>query len=132
MKYTIFLIALLPFFQQSCSENDALNPDLTGYTWTLIEVNDQVVPDSVVATLYLNPDSKAGNGSGGCNTYGVDFSLTGSGLQFSNLVSTEMACLGIMNWETDFFNALSATEEFQIKDQKLKLLENGTIIAVLE
>lgn len=130
MKNLLFALLVLPILQTGCKENS--NPDLTDYKWRLIEVYGTQLPDSVKATLFLAPFEPICNGKGGCNAYGADYAWDGNDLQFNNLVHTERACLGIMDWETDFFEALLETRQYRIADGKLYLLRDDAEIAVLE
>jgi heat shock protein HslJ len=132
MKKILFALLLLPFFQVACKKSTDANPDLTDREWLLIEVYEKDVPDQVQATLFLAPFEPICNGSSGCNAYGADYVLANDALQFKNLVSTEKACQGIMDWESDFFDALLETEQYRIVDGKLELLRNNTVVAVLE
>ncbi|TNE68564.1 MAG: META domain-containing protein [Bacteroidetes bacterium] len=132
MKFPFLLSALFTLLLVNCDKNTTEDPDLTDYTWTLISVNGKTVPDSVVATLYLSPTQPVCNGSGGCNVYGADYMLSDNTLTFDNLISTEIACQGKMNWEMEFFHALLNCQTYTIQDGELRLSAGSEILAVLE
>lgn len=59
--------------------------------WRVIRLGDGPVPDGVVVTLEFSRDGRIA-GSSGCNRMIGSYTLTGEGLSFGQLGSTQMAC----------------------------------------
>jgi heat shock protein HslJ len=70
----------------------------------------------------LAADDKVG-GSGGCNSYGGAYEITGDQLSFHNINSTLMACVDaqIMQQEQRYFEALQSAGTFEVKDNRLTI-----------
>lgn len=80
-------------------DSEVATPDqpLTGRVWTLNSIiNGEVassVPTGVTATITFNEGGSVGI-QPGCNSVGGRYIVTGTELVFSELVTTDMACLG--------------------------------------
>ena len=62
------------------------------------------------------------NGEGGCNSFGGSYSAGKDGsLTVSKLLSTMMACEGVMDQESAYFNALSQVKQYHFDQGKLVL-----------
>lgn len=133
MKKIIALLFLLPLLTLACKKDNEKHPELTGYDWKFVEVFGAKVPDQVKATLFLLPSEPLVSGSSGCNAYSAEFVLNGAALQFDQLIATEKACQGIMDWESDIFDALRETHHHECTDGVLRLFNaGGAVVAVLE
>lgn len=81
------------------ADREVVEPDqhLVGPTWTLSSIitGDAVssVPAGVTATMKFNADGSV-DIQPGCNSGGGTYAVQGDAIAFSNLVTTEMACLG--------------------------------------
>lgn len=92
---------------------------LAGTSWTLTQIDGAAVDASVGATLTFSADGKA-TGVGGCNGFGGSYSTSGTNVTFSELVSTEMACIGPkMDVETQYLGALQGTDSFSLSGDAL-------------
>jgi heat shock protein HslJ len=94
---------------------------LEGTTWILSSFDGQPpLPGSTITAIFES-DGKMG-GSSGCNSYGASYRTSGDGLTISDPFSTMMACEpDLMEQETDFLSALTATASFVISGETLTL-----------
>jgi heat shock protein HslJ len=82
-------------------------------------------------TLVFDFDEKSAEGNAGCNHYSTSFTLRGSKLDFTEAMSTLMACTpeNIMEQETLYLTLLGQVESYQIDEDSLILLtENGSTL----
>jgi heat shock protein HslJ len=73
-------------------------------------------------TLVINADGSLGGKA--CNSYGADYTATGSTITISNIISTEMFCIepdGVMQQESDYFTALQAARSWRVEGNTLTL-----------
>lgn len=77
-------------------------------------------------------DSRIG-GNTGCNDFYGTVELKGETMLINkNISMTKMACTDIMNFESDFINAISGkTFKYKIEDLKLFFIENDAVIMEL-
>lgn len=110
------VVALLLAVVPLASAQEAL--DLSNTHWTLVSISGQPVHTGSSVTLLFGADGHVG-GSAGCNTYGGEYTLTGSTLTVGELVSTLMACEeSIMQQESAYLAALqSAVSVEQVNGQ---------------
>ena len=92
---------------------------LAGTAWTLTGIDGATVEPGVGATLVFGTDGKV-SGSGGCNSFGGDYSVSGSTIRFSAIASTLMACddpkMGV---EQQYLGALQGTVGFSLSGNAL-------------
>lgn len=81
--------------------------------------------------LRLNPEGKAAQGSGGCNTFRGDYQLDGESLRLTRLISTRMACPDL-EVEGTFLKALEAATSYKLAGEKLELYADGKLLARFE
>ena len=100
---------------------------LTGKKWILKELNGVTItdtssnPDHKPIFLEFKDSAKTINGFGGCNGYGGNYELTeGNRIQFSQVVSTMMAC---ENTETEvkLFKVYETADNYFCDGKKLQL-----------
>lgn len=102
------------------------------FQWNLTELQGIAIPTTTKAYLLLSP-GKANNvtGNTGCNIMKGGFELINTnGIKFSAFATTKRACIdnGINNMEQKFLDALSASNNWIIKDTVLFLSnEKGTL-----
>jgi heat shock protein HslJ len=130
----LFAALLTVVAPTACSQNNAaLGADITGVTWTLIEVNGTPVDAASVnrpATLLLDDQGRA-SGVSGCNQFGGSYTLEGEDLHFGGIAMTRMACPGRMDVETAYAAALEATRGWRVTDGMLELLADDVVLARL-
>lgn len=76
----------------------------------------------------INFDVNLGvSGSGGCNSYGGSYKTTGSRISFSQIFSTQRACVDnkLNSQEQQFFGALRSTSNFQVSESELHISYDG-------
>ena len=108
----------------------ALIPDeaasLAGTAWQLEALGDPDSPTPVIEgdapTLEFGADGQAG-GSGGCNSFGAQYTVQGGLLQFSDLTSTLRACTDdrLNQQEQQYFAALKSAGEFEVNETQLTI-----------
>ena len=99
--------------------------------WSLVSFGktgaETPVVEGSTITLEFNDDSQLG-GSGGCNSYGAQYTLEGQTLTVKEVVSTLMACADdlVMQQETQYFTALQNISSFEISGDALTIYyDNG-------
>ena len=100
--------------------------ELQGTRWSLLEIDGKkIVPWSHVS---LNFDKGTCSGSGGCNHYGVDYSVEQPGeLSFGFMCMTAMNCLfplGVTAQEKRYIEALRESVKYKISSGGLILYDN--------
>ncbi|HRF95712.1 MAG TPA: META domain-containing protein, partial [Aggregatilineales bacterium] len=67
------------------------------------------------------------SGSGGCNSYGGTYSIWDGDITFSNVFSTEMACMteGVMEQESHYFRALSTASTIPVMSVSRLVIDYG-------
>jgi heat shock protein HslJ len=108
---------------------------LTGTTWRLTQIGDQLVdnpPGDAAAHVQLQAGNSRVTGFAGCNRMFGGYSLNGESLKFGQVGATKMACLeeGRMELESRFFETLSQVARWKITNSTLELLDgNGKSLA---
>ena len=92
--------------------------DLIGTSWQLTELGGAPTSAKITSTANFSADGVGGNG--GCNTYGGTLTVTPTGIDITEIMSTMMACDGLAQ-EQAFFAALEATTNYRIEDGTLLL-----------
>jgi heat shock protein HslJ len=73
------------------------------------------------------------SGSGGCNRLTGTYTLEGDGLAFSQMAGTRMVCLGGMEQEQAFYDALGRAATWRVEGEQLELSDaSGNVIARFE
>ncbi len=100
---------------------------ITDGEWQLLYFReaDMLIPvvEGSTVTLQLNADEGRVGGSTGCNRYGGGYTLEGDTLTFTEMFTTEMACVGegLMEQERAFLDALAAVSRYEIVEGQLVL-----------
>jgi heat shock protein HslJ len=99
---------------------------LTNTRWKLVSFNESntesPVLDGADITIEFRTDGRAG-GSGGCNSFGAEYTAQSDRLEFGAVMSTKRACMdeGRMQQEQRFFQALQSARGFELDDNTLKI-----------
>ncbi|MCP8883973.1 META domain-containing protein [Devosia sp. XJ19-1] len=89
--------------------------------WTVTSIGGKPVSGTRPLTLSIAADHRAG-GSGGCNNYFTEASITEDGISFGATAATRMACAPqIMDQEAAYFTALAAVASYERDEQGLRL-----------
>ncbi|HUF39170.1 MAG TPA: META domain-containing protein [Anaerolineales bacterium] len=109
------------------------SPLLEGTSWALAsfglageESPETPVLEGTEVTLVFQVGGLAG-GSGGCNSFGGNYSVTGDQIAFNQIAATEMACLGdgVMEQEQKYYEALGSAERFELSEGTLRIWYDG-------
>lgn len=127
---TMLTFVLLGALALSACASVPQSHELGGGTWVLtsLDGNSQVgsAADGNDITLQFGEDGRAG-GSGGCNQYGADYTVSGNMVSFDQPVSTLMYCEPelVMQNEAAYLQALTMVGEWQINGNTLTLTGGG-------
>lgn len=106
---------------------------LSGGEWTVSEINGGKLLEGTRVTLAFDAVAGRVGGTGGCNSYGASYALSGEGVTFGQGMSTTMACApAVMSQEQAFLKALEATTTFGIDEAGALMLstpEGAAIVA---
>lgn len=99
--------------------------DIREKYWKLIELNGKAIKvapgQNREAHFILKIAGSRVKGHGGCNSFSGAYELPdGQKIRFSNLASTEMACMEV-DYEGEFFKALGLTDNYSLKGDSLSL-----------
>jgi len=103
--------------------------------WKLVRLGDAVVKGDDLHQPHIAFDAatKRVSGSGGCNRISGGYTLKGQKLTFGHVMSTMMACAGVMDTERNFLQALGEVKRWKIAGRQLELMdESGKVLAVFE
>ena len=101
---------------------------LTDTDWKLQEMNGEPArlgDGQKKLHLLMNTKQKAVQGYSGCNRYTGSYEVKGSALYFGPLDVTRMECMGSMELEQQYLEALGSTKQFDIRADTLWLYEAG-------
>ena len=95
--------------------------DLAGTSWQLTSLRKTFPLEGSSITLNFDKDSLGG--SGGCNSYGGEYKVSGEKLTISSVFSTEMYCeaAGLMDQEAAYYELLSKVTGFSLEGDVLTL-----------
>lgn len=83
--------------------------------------------------LVFDPARHRASGSSGCNGFSGKYVLDGDQVEFTEIISTKMACEGLMEQESAYFNALAATARWNRSGSRLELYDTtGKVLAAFE
>ena len=95
----------------------------------------QPVLEDTEVTLEFGTAEEGISGSAGCNHYFGGLTVRGDSLSVSDLGMTEMYCAGpegVMAQETEYLEALSAAETFEIRNGQLYIACAGGLALVFD
>lgn len=135
-KILIFLL-LAGFVLSACVPGSGSQAELQDVEWVLQSIGKAIAEEptvsSVTVTLRLGKDGTAA-GFAGCNSYGGSYTINGGNIQFSELVSTLMACAdeAVMDQEVAFLNALQSAGTYEVSVEQLTIFDaSGEVSLVL-
>ncbi len=98
---------------------------LTGAAWQVETIQGERLVEGSSVTMTFDPEADNVGGSGGCNSYGAPYTLTGEGLAIGDPTYTEKACNApLMTQESAFLKALAGITMFSV-DETGTLLMDG-------
>ncbi|MDX2077051.1 MAG: META domain-containing protein [bacterium] len=103
---------------------------LANTEWQLVQYGTtdaliDVVGDTPITLKF--EDEETVSGSGGCNSYGGIYSIWEGDISFSNVFSTEMACMieGVMEQESHYLQALSTASTIPVMSVSRLVIDYG-------
>jgi heat shock protein HslJ len=109
---------------------------LVGPRWRLVELEGQpaiaMTGSREPHLIFSRSDTAARvGGATGCNSMGGSYQADGTGLRFSGLFSTKMACVeeDRMRQESAFLNALNAVDRYAVSGDTLMLSAGDRVVA---
>lgn len=129
----LFSLALMVGCSSSKSAKNTDTDQLFGKQWKLIEVENQMVPESSTAGFKLAEDNKI-SGSTGCNLINGGFEpMKNQEIKFTQMATTRMACPDDINQvETKFLSAINSAKSWSLENDVLSLLNGNTTVAKLK
>ena len=96
---------------------------ITEKYWKLVELNGHpVTPGPNDTYITLKRDGQRVIGSGGCNRLAGTYTLGAMNrVRFSQIASTEMACMDGMDTERQFLDVLNSVDSYNVKADRLVL-----------
>ena len=106
---------------------------LVGTHWRLVELTGRAVtktPTGREPYLMLLEEEQQAVATGGCNQISGRYETSGTALAFSQLISTEKACVDGMDRDQALSTALGATAAFRIDGSRLEIMDApGSVLA---
>lgn len=102
-------------------------PGLVDTVWSVTSVGGNPVLENSKPTLSIAADYRAG-GTGGCNSFFTEATISGDSISFGPAAATMMACdQDIMDQEHAYFLGLEAVTSYDLDAQGLRLLDAAGI-----
>lgn len=100
---------------------------LQNKNWVMTEINkmNYKADPTLSAVPTLSFGHSQLSGSDGCNQFMGGYAIKGNQIKFSNLVTTEKACLNPTDLPQKFSQALNQVVSYDATDSELKLLDNN-------
>ncbi len=137
-KFPVVLIAALTLaglLLAACGGGKT-SAGLTGVDWKLVSygTKDSQTPAAadVETSLVFGTDGTI-SGSLGCNSFGGKYKVADGSIEFSEVISTMMACVEPrMTQESTSYQVLNGTATFELQDNTLTLTsESGDVVIIL-
>jgi heat shock protein HslJ len=131
VRKKFYLFCLLVLLLSACAAKSSGAAALQG-TWTLVSYGSleeltPAVADSNAALAF--GDDGTVSGSGGCNSLGGEYEVTGNEITFGEITSTLMACEEPrMAQESFVTQVLSGTAQFEATDETLTITNNDKVL----
>lgn len=101
--------------------------ELGGTSWVLESMGGKAKEKDIMMTVQFTPDGKI-SGSGGCNRFMGEFTVTGQEMSIEPVGTTMMACEPeVMEQETSFLAALQGAKSFAVDAEKLTLSDTSGV-----
>ncbi len=106
-------------------------PNFFGTEWKLTRIEGNIIKNEK-AFIRFDEAKNSARGNGGCNVFGGNMSKTGSKVKISEVFSTKMFCQNGSDVENKFLSNFEQVTEYEIKDGKLFLMANKTVVLEFE
>ena len=128
------VVAVIVLIAQPAGSHAATPATLTGHSWTLtrlvVDGEEKILSSANPITLNFQAQDHTLSGSGGCNTYGASYTLTGTQIHITGMRTTLMLCedVDVMDLEAAYTQALLSVETVRIDGDILTLEgDNGQV-----
>lgn len=134
--FFLLLLAAIAFLtlkdMRPIADSNADTP-IAGTDWRPVSIGERFVPADARLQLRFEVDGKL-DGNGGCNRFFGSYTIQGTVIDIGAIGATRMACPEPqMELEADFFLALETVEKFEVRGNRLLLLDGaGEELVVLE
>lgn len=100
---------------------------LQNKNWVMTEINQvKYKADSVLSAVpMLSFDNSQLSGSDGCNQFMGGYAVQDTQIKFSNLATTEKACLNPTDLQQKFAQALTQVVSYEATNHELKLFDSN-------
>ena len=112
---TLVLMTLMAACTAAQAQSPVQGAALLDTEWVLVSLNGNALVEGKEVTLRFEEGSL--EGSGGCNSYGGNYTVSEDNLSIDGVYATEMACMeldGIMAQERAYLDLLSAVTRYQV------------------
>lgn len=100
-----------------------------GKEWELVQLNNEQIPAGTRIMIVFDEANTRYSGTASCNTYNGLFKLDGGSLRLAAPVSTKKMCPD-MTWENKYLPILTKIDAWDIVDDKLQLMSQGSVVAI--
>lgn len=105
------------------SDGGAPSRSFAGTHWTIASLNG--APPAAARKTAITFDTDRISGNAGCNSFGGGYSVAGSVMTVTQVISTKMACMGAgMDQEDTFFKILATPMTIAWKDDGSVILSD--------
>ncbi len=131
MRKIFYLLLLLVLVLAACAAKSSGPAALQG-TWTLVSYgsHEELTPAIADANGSLTFDDDGTlSGSGGCNSLGGEYEVSGNEITFGEITSTLMACEEPrMSQESFVTQVLTGTAQFEVTDATLTITNDDKVL----
>ena len=116
-------LALMVFKLQERLSSATTGAEFTGIDWRTTSIAGETVPDDTDQFVRFEVDGSI-SGHGGCNRFFGALKSVDGGIEVGPLGATRMACPEpLMSRELEFLEAVQKTRKFDIRGERLRLLD---------
>ncbi len=129
------LVGILVVVMSACAapsngQTSVSAADLAGTDWSLESYGEVGFETQVIEGTEVTLEFQSGGqvvGTGGCNTFTGQYSVSNGTISFTKIVPTDVVCTaeGLKSQEAAYFEALQVTGEFELKDNQLTIWYNN-------
>lgn len=119
----VIVTTLVAASEPSSAPPQATELPIFNIIWRAVSVGGETIPARAGVTLLVESSGRAG-GNGGCNSWFSQAQVDDAGFAIGNIGSTQMACLGRMSLEENYFAALREARLWRVDNDRLVLLDS--------
>ena len=121
-------------FQRAEPSDSRKVEELASKKWLLRKANGKAVNlPGKAASLTFDPSRRSAHGFAGCNTFGGNYRVRGTNVEFNDVFRTLMGCrTELVTVEREFMEGLRVANRFEIRGNQLTLFREDQEILVFE